>query len=355
MVFRTIALPLAFALLLAGCAKRTLLVPADPAALLDDTIPRLMEKHNVPGVAISLVVNGEVVLETGYGTDGAGGRLSANTPFQIASLSKPVAALALLKLAEDEPLDLNQPIDHIPGVWLPEQREGVGRYPTLVEIARHNGGLSVGGYYGQPNFDASVTLLDVLEGRTPGDGRVVQREPAGKRFNYSGGGYSMIQNVIEAVSGLPFREYVRRSVLEPLEIKANYLSEGIPATGAALGHNQAGTPVEWHYLHSDAAGGLIANISSWRLFMENYWSNDLAITNQSWALVKTRSPVGPYGMGHNVEMLDDQQVLLSHTGANPGFKTFFAVEPASKFALAVFTNSDSGDGLYREVEALFIR
>ncbi|MEQ9519226.1 MAG: serine hydrolase domain-containing protein [Parvibaculum sp.] len=158
-------------------------------------IPRAMAEEDVPGLAISIVKDGQIVYEQGFGfTDYAGEEaVSANTLFEAASLGKPVAALGALRLAQKGEIFLDRPLgEALDEVWLGDGDDQ--SLITLRHVLTHTSGLS--------NF---VWCCSNESWSSPGSA-----------FSYSGVGYMYLAHVMEAVSELSFDRHIHQSVLEPL-------------------------------------------------------------------------------------------------------------------------------------------
>src|SRR5579884_642357 len=133
---------------------------------LDQHVPALLARHGVPGVAIALVRNGAVAWAAGYGlADAASGRpVTPETVFQVASVSKPVAAWGIVCLAEQGRLDLDAPVDRYLTRWhLPPSELDVAGV-TARRLLSHTAGLSLPGYWGTAPDQPLPTLEESLSG-----------------------------------------------------------------------------------------------------------------------------------------------------------------------------------------------
>jgi CubicO group peptidase (beta-lactamase class C family) len=167
----------------------------DIVADLKEFIPTHMDQEGIPGVAIALIRDGEVVWADGFGVANTvtGEPVTADTVFEVASNSKVVTAYTALRLVEQGLLSLDEPVvTYLSEPWLPpsEYREQI----TLRHLASHSSGLSDN----QLPLDKSILFR-------PGSG-----------FLYSGVGALYMQEVIEQVSGQPLDEVANALVLEPL-------------------------------------------------------------------------------------------------------------------------------------------
>jgi CubicO group peptidase (beta-lactamase class C family) len=167
----------------------------DIVADLEEFIPTHMDQEGIPGVAIALIRDGEVVWADGFGVANTitGEPVTADTVFEVASISKVVTAYTALRLVEQGLLSLDEPVvTYLSEPWLPpsEYREQI----TLRHLASHSSGLS----------DRQLPL-----------DRSMRFKP-GSDFLYSGVGALYIQEVIEQVTGQPLDEVANALVLDPL-------------------------------------------------------------------------------------------------------------------------------------------
>ena len=148
----------------------------------------------------------------------SGAEVTADTPFEIASLTKPVTGWAILKLAEEGRIDLDAPIETYLGGWqLPPSGFDHARV-TARAILAHGAGLGAGGDSGVNPGEPVPTLLEAVNGATLEYGPVrVEHEP-GQAYHYSSKGYVLLEMAIEEVTGESFTAYVQREILTPLQM-----------------------------------------------------------------------------------------------------------------------------------------
>ena len=161
-----------------------------------------------------------------------------NEPFQAGSVSKPVAAYAALRLVDSGALDLDQDVNEQLVSWqLPE-----GDRVTLRRLLSHTAGLGVPFFPGyEPGTDVP-TLVQVLDGAPPAvTDPVCVEHPPGEGFRYSGGGYALVQLLIEDVTGRSLAEAARTLVFGPLGMSRSTFEQ---RDGA------------WHRYPEQAAAGL---------------------------------------------------------------------------------------------------
>lgn len=175
---------------------------------------------NVSGLSVAVVRGGEVVAEVARGTCPAtGARIGVDTGFQVGSTSKFVAAVAVLSLVGDGRLDLHGDDDADLARWsLPPGRQSTEHPVTVAGLLSHTAGCTVHGFLGYGPDEPVPTIVDVLDGRGNSDPVRVTSTP-GSAFEYSGGGYCILQLLLDELHGSEsmsgFARAVHDRVLDP--------------------------------------------------------------------------------------------------------------------------------------------
>ncbi len=226
--------------------------------------PSLAERmafHRTPGVAIAVVRGGRVEWTEAYGTwdTTSGVAVDRYSPFQAASVSKPTTALGILLLVAQGRLDLDAPVNDTLSAWqVPDSPHTVGNPVTLRQILSHTAGFNVSGFIGYAPGQALPTLLEVLGGAGPANHPPIRVEaPPGSRWLYSGGGYTVLAQLIEDVTGEPMAGWMAANVLAPLGMQSSHFEQ--PSTdsrvvGATPAHLFGGATPAFRYPELPAAG-----------------------------------------------------------------------------------------------------
>ena len=197
------------------------------------TIEAEMRRLNVPGVSVAVLHGGTIEWSKGYGITRAGGpSVTPDTLFQAGSISKPITALAALRLVQQHRLTLDGDVNaQLRGWKLPTPS---GEHVTLRELLSHTAGTTVHGFPGYTAGVAVPSVDDVLAGRAPANTKpvVVDTKP-GTTWRYSGGGYTVIQKLIGDVTGRPFAEVVRGEVLQPAGMMRSSFAQPLDAASLA--------------------------------------------------------------------------------------------------------------------------
>ena len=316
-----------------------------------------MEALGVPGVSVAVLRDGELAWARGYGfADLESGRpVTTRTLFQAASISKPVAALAALQLVQEGRVALDADVNrYLTGWRVPANPFTTAAPVTLRGLLTHRAGLSVSGFPGYGPAEAVPDAAGVLDGRGNTDPvRVVL--PPGERWQYSGGGYTVMQQLVTDIRGAPFPEVMRRRVLDPIGMVRSTYEQPIPLDrqdDIATGYRPDGTPVPggWHTYPEQAAAGLWTTPSELALYaaeVQRAWGGESTLVLGS---VLAREMLTPdqddWGLGPGIS---EDGERFRHGGSNQGFRSTFAAAIDGDDGVFVMTNSDAGSPLANEV------
>ena len=200
------------------------------------TLQQRMAELHVPGLSIAVVHNGRIDWARGYGVAWAGGpAVTADTLFQAASISKPLTALAVLQLADSGRIDLDgEANDYLKSWRIPDNAFTVKSKVTVAELVRHTAGINLGGFPGYTAGQPLPTLLQILQGTPPAFGPAITvTSVPGSQWRYAGGGYVILRQLLTDVTGRPFDQLMRDSVLMPLGMTHSTFQQPLPAELAA--------------------------------------------------------------------------------------------------------------------------
>lgn len=320
---------------------------ATATAAIDSAVPEALVAESVPGAAVAVVQDGAVVWSQGYGVAAPGGEaVTASTVFQVGSISKPIAAMALLGLADDGVLDLDAPVSSLLHAWRAPSDWPDADGVTVRRLLSHTAGLGQPGYLGLDPGRPLPTTVESLDGATTG-APVGQKQPPGS-YLYSGGGYTLAQLVSEDVTGQSFADLVRRYGFTPIGMDSTGYActqDAVAGQSWAAGHDRRGEPTVHYRFAESAAAGLCATADDLGLFAVWLGSSDPRAGLMRAAASGTN---GQYGLG--VELYkQDGMTTAGHRGVNRGFNAQLLVNPADDVALVVVTNGDNGAAVIEAV------
>jgi CubicO group peptidase (beta-lactamase class C family) len=179
-------------------------------------IAQRMAQTCTPAASVAAVDDFEVAWARGFGERSAGEQAAADTPFQCGSISKPVFALAVMKLVEAGTVDLDADVNDYLTSWRVPANDGWQPRVTLRQLLSHTAGTTVHGFPGYPTSGPWPTIPQILQGVPPANTQsIVVDVLPGTQFRYSGGGSTIAQQVVTDVTRRPFPELMQELVLGP--------------------------------------------------------------------------------------------------------------------------------------------
>lgn len=227
----------------AGIAAAEPTSDAAMAARFETMMMEFMRQHQPVGASLAVARDGKVIFARGFGLADreTGTPVGPTTRFRIASVSKPITAVAILQLEEHRKLKLDDPVFKL--LKAPSPPKGTTPDPRLQQVTVRHCLQHTGGWDRARSFDpmfrsvAFAKLLEIQPPALPHDvircmmGQPLDFDP-GARYAYSNFGYSLLGRVIEAVSGQTYEQYVLSAVLEPLGIRRMQLGKTLPGDRA---------------------------------------------------------------------------------------------------------------------------
>ncbi|MCK5148927.1 beta-lactamase family protein [bacterium] len=318
-----------------------------------------MARYKVPGVSIAVILDGKIRWAKGYGIANTedSTRVNIRTLFQAGSISKPIAALAVLKLMDDGILDLDANVNRYLSDWkVGENRFTAQEKVTLRRLLRHQAGTTVHGFPGYSQDEAMPSLNAVLSGQGNTAAVVVDTMP-GIIWRYSGGGYTILEKVMEDVTGLPLDEYMARHILGPMGMTNSTYAQPLPDSlhgQASAAYDSEGNIIDglWHNYPEQAAAGLWTTPSDLTRYLISIHEIRMAKRRGvlTWGTVIkliTRDK-NSWGLGPKIQKVDGE-VVFSHGGKNAGFTNDMFAFVRQGAGAVVMTNGDGGGPLIKEI------
>jgi len=331
--------------------------PSSLALVLDSAIARVMAERGIPGAAVAFLRGDTIVHLRGYGvTDRTRGTpVTPETVFQIASATKPFTAMAVLLLVEGGRLALDDPASRYLD-WLPERYRSV----TIRQLLQHTGGVA-------PDMRrANVDEMSEAEFRT----RFLERPasfPAGARWEYANAGYTLLSQIVEVVSGVPFGRFLADRIFLPLRMartgyRAPRRADPHQATGYDLADGQLQqAPHVFSGWGNSGIESTAADLARWAaavhrgamlrpqsyhaMFAPGRVTGDTAIN------FRFRDGRAAYGLGWFV-MQAQGEPLHSHGGAIAGFSSIINRFPQRGWTIIVLSNAKQGADRQGQAEVI---
>lgn len=320
-----------------------------------------MALYEIPGLSIAVFDRGSLAWAKGYGVKEAGGSepVAIDTLFQAASISKPVTALAAMHHAEKRKWSLDEDINNKLVSWkLPDNEFTKEQKVTLRRLLSHSAGTTVHGFRGYSSQESVPTLQQLLNGEKPANSAPVRVDTVpGTLTRYSGGGTSIVQQMLVDQLQKPFAQIMKETVLSPLGLKNSTYEQPLPKALeplAAVGTRSGGKSLEgrWHTYPEQAAAGLWTTPSDLaRIALEVSKSSQgksQRVVSQSMAQQMLTRQSEAFGIGF---MRRPNVNWFGHGGSNEGYRCVLVAfaEPGS--GIAIMTNSDDGSFLFDRIIA----
>jgi CubicO group peptidase (beta-lactamase class C family) len=313
-----------------------------------------MQFYKVPGVSVAVINNGKIEWAKSYGVQEIGGHKSVTpeTLFQAASISKPIAAMAMLRLVQENKLNLDENVNAKLISWkVPENDFTKEQKVTLRGLLSHSASITVSGFRGYATNERVPSLLQILDGATPANSTPIRVDGVpNKDFRYAGGGYVIVQKLAEDVTQKPFPTFVQEEVLEKLNMTHSTYRQPLPKelwTSAAVGHKSDGAKIEGNwYTHPElAAAGLWTTPSDLARFAIEIQKSRSGRSNRVLSVEMVNEMLKPQigGWGLGLELREkNQSARFGHAGGNEGYICLMVAYNDSGQGAVVMTNSDNG-------------
>ncbi|MEM9986885.1 MAG: serine hydrolase domain-containing protein, partial [Bacteroidota bacterium] len=227
-----------------------------------------MAENQLPGLSIAIAEGQALVYVKAFGVKDQDTQvpLTPQTPMQAASVSKSLASILALRYAQSGVLDLDAPINQYLSSWklAPYKKDG-NSVPTTRQLLNHTGGTNLSGFLGfRPSKRNIPSLLEVLKGKHvhPWEsGGIKVKYLPGEAFHYSGGGYCVVEQSLQDLSGKSLQEQMSEQVFGLAGMERSYFSYQLSEDQIgeiSTGHSKKGKPIkgQYHVYPQQAAAGL---------------------------------------------------------------------------------------------------
>jgi CubicO group peptidase (beta-lactamase class C family) len=302
-------------------------------------------RPGMPGAAVMIINDGEIIFEKGYGLADVEKKMpvTRTTNFRLASVTKQFTAMSILILIDRGNLKLETTLKEI----FPEFPE-YGSSITIKNLLQHTSGLI--DY--EDLISDTVTLQlkdkDVLELIMKTDSTYFQ---PGSEHKYSNTGYALLALTMEKISGKPFRDFLKDNIFQPLGMENTIAFEKNinEVKNRAYGYSIKDNTVEFTDQSITSAvlgdGGIYSSLNDlykWDQALYTEMLIDKKYLTDSWTRGTTTNEVEfPYGYGWRLEKYHNTEVVY-HTGSTKGFRNIIYRMPEKKFTILILTNRDAG-------------
>jgi CubicO group peptidase (beta-lactamase class C family) len=336
-----------------------------PVVMKDDPHPghslsERMAALHVNGVSIAVIHHGVIEWAQGFGVTSVGGSpVTAETLFQAGSISKPVAAMAALHQVQLGKLSLDADVNTVLTSWkLPDAPVAGGKPVTLRELLTHTGGTTVHGFPGYATDAEVPSLVQVLNGEKPANTAPIRIEAApGSKWNYSGGGYTIMQQMLIDETKETFPKLLHDTVLVPIGMTHSTYQQPLPAemrAAAATPYEANGKPIAGgaHTYPEMAAAGLWTTPTDLARYcievqhsLKGEWNH---VLSQQMTKQMLTPGMGEYGLGLAIGGAATNP-YFGHGGVNEGFESTMSAYEQDGEGAVVMTSAQGGMRLADEV------
>ena len=329
---------------------------------LNELIEEQMTRWSVPGVAVGILRDGEVV-SRGFGVASieTNHPIRPDTLFQVGSISKVFTATLVMRLVDEGMLDLDAPLT----TWLPGLRlkdAAALKVVNLRQLLSHTSGI-YGDYFkdfgwGDDALRQAIVTFDNLD----------QLYEPGEMWAYANSGFNLAGRVAEAALDKPFETAMRELVFSPLGLEHSfyYAHEAI-VYPVAVGHTiitpgEDAVEVARHYPLPRVvapAGGIISTVGDLLTFARFHMGDGTGVDGQqvlsAASIQAMQAPhvrsglyADAWGIGWDISTVGGAKVV-GHGGSTNGFQARLSLVPEQQFAVAILTNGSRGSALHRPV------
>jgi len=338
--------------------RETIALNLEPILLINGrkqkkySIYELMKFLKIPGVSIAVFRDGHIDYQATYGyADQSNHRqLTINTLFQAASISKPITAVTLISSGYDLNADIR------PKLQLLGLDDLYANYPdsaiTAKQLLSHTAGFNVPGFAGYTD-DKLPSINQILNAVKPANNEAIRViSKPGEKYNYSGGGYTLIELLLQLHKNQLFSEQAQQ-IFNKLRMTHSSYDVNKLLGNISYGHNHFGKKMKNHYNRypEKAAAGLWTTPLDLSLFaldimagLNKNSSKVLAkdqiiemLTNQT-----LESSTTGYALGFVVETADNNIKTFGHSGINNGFQSNMLADVNNGAGFVIMTNGDNG-------------
>ena len=328
---------------------------------LDAFVKAQMAQRHIRGLSLAIITDGKISVARAYGVvdDSSKAPVTTSTLFQAGSISKPVSALGALHLVEAGTLSLDADVNTKLTSWkVPDNQFTATEKVTLRRLLSHNAGLTVHGF---PGYDVSArvpTVVQVLDGTPPTNTAPIRVDTTpGAIWRYSGGGFTVMQQMVIDVTGQPFAQFLQKTVLGPIGMTSSSFEQPLPnhlAARTAAGYYADGSPVRgrWHVYPEIAAAGLWTtptDLAKWAIeVQETLAGRGHGVISPAMARQFVTEQKGGSGLGVGVQGTG-ASLRFSHGGRDEGFDAFVIAGAETGDGMAIMINANDNSRMVSRI------
>ncbi|WP_244542998.1 serine hydrolase domain-containing protein [Aquimarina amphilecti] len=317
------------------------------------SVQKELKKEFVGSMAMVIFKNGAPVIESFHSKNTS---VDRNTVFQVASLSKFVSAIGVMRLVQEGKLELDVPVSNYLKRWQLPPSSFDNNKVTVRRLLSHTAGLTDGlGYSGFEKLKDVQSLESSLTKAKDADlgknGSTQVGILPGREWRYSGGGFTLLQLIVEEVSGQSFDQYMRTEIFAPLRMQSSFYQWDEKFRNKLCNfYNADGSKAPHFYYTSLAATSLYTTLNDleklFTLFDEEQSTLKPLLPKYQrmmWQVEASKLGAPIYGLGTFLfAEVDKGQFVIGHDGqSNPPINTAFRYNPTNRDGIIVLTTGSS--------------
>jgi len=340
--------------------NKTVLSRKEPKGIESDFncgIEKLLRRYRVSGAAVAIIREGKVVCLKCYGFSDKRKKVAMdqNTVFQVASISKSLTAWGVMKLWQNGLIDLDAPVEKYLTRWRFEGSKYDSSGITVRRILSHTAGLSIHGYAGYSPDKRLPTIEQSLSGNGTFNRKLAIVTQPGKKYKYSGGGFTLLQLLIEEITGMTFENYMKKEILNPLGMNSSfYALKDDQKSKVAKAYDVLGNEIPNYIFIEQAAAGLYTTLEDMTKFLQANIAMDNDVLHLNTRNTMFTPITDGYGLGYATDKLSNGDRVVSHLGINRGWCSHFAILPEKRDGIIILTNSDNGYNIIFDIMNIWI-
>jgi len=295
-------------------------------------IEKWLKKNKVPTLGIGIIENGKLQQVKVFGEISKGISAPYNTIFNVASLTKPVTAIVVLQLVSLGKWELDEPLYKY---WIDPD---IAKDPRTKKLTTR---IILSHQTGFPNWRWMNETKKLS----------FQFDP-GTKYQYSGEGMEYLRKALEKKFNKSLQQLANELIFQPLKMTdTKYVwDKNVDITRLATGYDKDGTAYETVKNETpNAADDLLTTVEDYGKFLVSVMNGD-GLSKKVFEEMTTKQVASTkgkhFGLGFEIYDLDNEEMALSHGGADNGVQTLFVILPKTNNGLLIFTNSDTGVSVY---------
>ena len=320
-----------------------------------------MEKYHTPGVSIAVINEGTVEWARGFGKRDveSGAPVDIHTLFEAGSVSKPIFAMAVMKLKEKGVLDLDEDVNEYLRSWKVPKNGDWQPKISLRQLLSHTAGLTVHGFPGYLKSEPIPTVPQILNGEPPANtGPVKVNILPGTTLRYSGGGTTVAQLAVMDHLDQSFPAIIQKELFAPLELQYSTYQQPLPdslESIASTAYPYKGKPINgrFHTYPEMAAAGLWSNpseLANLLIEVQKALKGESSLFQKETIeeMLTPQKVAQQVGIGFFLDHQGDS-ARFGHGGWDEGFVTQVTAFQTQGKGAVIMVNSNEGNSLLREI------